>query len=229
MERPIPLFHTLAPSATRFAHLDKVFAGLDHTARLVSLPDDLEDFIRQPPAPIARSRRGPILLSHAGTSRRSIDGSDFEWHMVLALPPAGQSPYTWRDKLHRVARRIAEVHRPAPGGPINFLFDSDAFCRQELPPRIESSSFNSQRKMARPGGAMRRQYVSPERGLRQERQQDAAVSNLKENVTARLFADDAQTKDLPIKFLGSIEIIDVNGRLDDCLNVHGVPCTLAAA
>ena len=61
----------------------------------------------------------------------------------------------------------------------------------------------------------------------QEGKQDAGLAYLEENVMARFLAHDPQAKDSSVEILGGVEVINVNGGLDDGFEVHGDPLALA--
>src|SRR5262249_12546411 len=74
--------------------------------------------------------------------------------------------------------------------------------------------------MARPAGPVWRQRVAPQRGLGQECEQDTGLASLKEDVTARLLADDRQAQDRPVEAFRRPEVIDVNSGFDNGLDVY---------
>src|SRR5262249_20646813 len=49
---------------------------------------------------------------------------------------------------------------------------------------------------------------------------EAGLANLKENVTARLLADDPQAQDRPAKGFRSLEVIDIDSGFDNGLDLH---------
>jgi hypothetical protein len=71
---------------------------------------------------------------------------------------------------------------------------------------------------------MRRKLVPFQRGLGEEGQEDAGIADLEENMTARLLAKSSQAEDSSVKVLGGVEVIDVDGGLNDGVDVHFVPC-----
>ncbi len=82
--------------------------------------------------------------------------------------------------------------------------------------------------MAWAGGPMRRQRVAFQRSLGPEREQDAGLAYLKENVAARFLAYDPQAQDGLVKRFRSLEVIDIDAGFDDRLNSQGnLPSTCA--
>jgi hypothetical protein len=103
-------------------------------------------------------------------------------------------------------------------GPSDFLLNGNALRYQVLSPSVEALPFDSQREMSWAFGPMSRQDISLQGGLGQEGKQDVVRADLEENVAARLFANGSKAKNPPVKILGGILVIDINGGFDDCID-----------
>jgi hypothetical protein len=147
----------------------------------------------------------------------------------MELPSTWQSPHPRRDQFHGIAGRVAKVNGPTSCRPFDYFLSENTVGLQVLPPSIQGLPFNSQGEMAWPLGPMCGKPVALQRRLSQECQQDAGIANLKENMTANLFADHSQAEDWPVELLGGIEVIDVNGGFNNGLDSHLGPTTLVAA
>src|SRR5262249_36864560 len=60
-----------------------------------------------------------------------------------------QAPYTRRDQLHQVPRRIMKVERLSTSGPLDFLLNDDVVPREALTPVVEIGSGDAKGEMAR--------------------------------------------------------------------------------
>ena len=93
---------------------------------------------------------------------------------------------------------------------------------QAASPSIERVGCNSQGGVPRSLGSVRWKKTAFVRCFGIEDQQHA-LARTEEDVPPRLFADQIQSKDIPIECLGLIEIIDVKSSLNEVLyGVHGL-------
>ena len=90
-----------------------------------------------------------------------------------------------------------------------------------LPPGVECIRFDAQGEMAWPLASVGWQLISLERCFGDEGQKNAACSNLKEYATASFLGDHPQAENVMIETLGCIEIVNVDGCLNDRLDLQG--------
>src|SRR5262245_16177323 len=136
-------------------------------------------------------------------------------------PPRGEAPDARREDLDEVPRRVAEVERPAAAWPIDLALDGDAVSRQAVAPPGEAAGGHAEGEVPRPGGAVRRQAVVLQRGVRQEGEQHGLGSDAKEDVPPGFVGELLQPEDLAIEAAGAVEVIDADAGLHDGLDfVH---------
>ena len=67
-------------------------------------------------------------------------------------------------------------------------------------------------------GSVGRPLIAPERGLGNEGKENVTGTHLEENVTAWFLGNQHQAQDRPVEDFSFVQVANVNGRLDDCLD-----------
>lgn len=132
----------------------------------------------------------------------------------------GQAPDFGRGQFEAVAGGVAEVEAAAAAGPVDYFFDGHAMLSEPLLPGGKVGLANAKSDVAGAETAVRRELVIRFTANKRIKEQEHLVAAVEKDVPAFLEVFEFQAEDFAIELLGSRQVIDIEARFEDAIELH---------